>query len=107
MPFALAVLRRDGPSGLTMRAVASEAGITATALYRHYPDKDALVQAIVRTVYGIFRQHLIGEVPGTDAAIWLRLAFDRFMRFGLEHPNYYRLLFVEPHGFGIDRRPYV
>src|SRR5687768_15513196 len=105
LPFALAVLRRDGPAGLTMRNVAAEAGVTATALYRHYPDKDALVKAVVKACYEAFRRHLISEVTGGDPITWLRIAADRFLRFALDYPNYYRVLFEEPHGFGIDRYP--
>jgi AcrR family transcriptional regulator len=102
---ALALLRRDGPGALTMRNVADEAGVTATALYRHFASKEALLAEIVRAAYAVFRQSLMGQVPTGDPEVWLRLAFDRFLRFALEHPNYYRLLFVEPHGIGIDRYP--
>lgn len=105
LEFALTVLRRDGPSALTMRNVAAEAGITATALYRHYSDKDALLKAVVRQVYAVFRRHLIAVVDEGDPVIRLRIAADRFLRFSLEFPNYYRLLFEEPHGVGIDRYP--
>lgn len=102
---ALVVLRRDGPAALTMRNVADEAGVTATALYRHYADKEALLADIVRATYRVFRQSLLVEVPEGNADVWLRLAHDRFLTFALEHPNYYRLLFLEPHGIGIDRYP--
>jgi AcrR family transcriptional regulator len=105
LPPAMAVLLRDGPGALTMRNVAAEAGVTATALYRHYPGKDALVKAVVKATYEIFRRHLITEVEGGDPITWLRIAADRFLRFALDYPNYYRLLFEEPHGFGIDRYP--
>ncbi len=105
LPSAMAVVMRDGPAGLTMRNVAAEAGVTATALYRHYPDKDALVKAVVKATYEEFRRHLITEVKGGDPISWLRIAADRFLRFSLNYPNYYRLLFEEPHGFGIDRYP--
>jgi AcrR family transcriptional regulator len=88
-----------------MRTVAAEAGITATALYRHYPDKDALLKALVKHVYGVFRQHLIVAIDDGDPVTWLRIAADRFLRFALEYPNYYRLLFHEPHNIGIDRYP--
>jgi AcrR family transcriptional regulator len=102
---ALAVLRRDGPAGMTMRAVAAEAGVTATALYRHFPDKDALVAVTVREVYGEFRRALIVELSSGEPLDVLRLAFEAFLSFGMRHPNYYRLLFVEPHSVGIDRYP--
>lgn len=102
---ALSVLQREGPAALTMRRVAEEAGVTATALYRHYADKDELLKALVRHVYGIFVQSLACEPPKENPEAWLRIAFDRYLRFALEHPNYYRLLFIEPHGIGIDRYP--
>jgi AcrR family transcriptional regulator len=105
LPAAVALLRRDGPGALTMRNVAAEAGVTATALYRHYADRDALIAAVVRDVYGVFRRWLVVPIGTGEPATWLRLAFDRFLHFALEHPNYYRLLFLEPHGHGIDRYP--
>jgi len=35
------VLRRDGPSGLTSRAVTAEAGVAKGVLHRHFDDFDA------------------------------------------------------------------
>lgn len=104
LPAALELLRREGPDALTMRNVAAEAGVTATALYRHYPDKEALIRALVHHVYGTFVAAMEREA-GDDPLATLRAAA-RFLRaYGLEHPNEYRLLFAHPHGFGIDRYP--
>ncbi len=47
---ALAIAERDGPEGLTMRAVADELGVTPTALYRHVEDKAALISLMVDAV---------------------------------------------------------
>lgn len=47
---ALAIAERDGPDGLTMRAVADEIGVTPTALYRHVEDKRALISLMVDAV---------------------------------------------------------
>jgi AcrR family transcriptional regulator len=102
---ALLVLRRDGPAQLTMRNVAAEAGVTATALYRHFANKEQLLQAVHREVFAVFRGHLIAELGARSPADVLRLACDRYVGFALEHPNYYRYLFVEPHTVRIDRYP--
>ncbi len=101
----MAVLRRDGPSQLTMRAIAAEAGVTATALYRHFASREELLRAVIREAYRIFRTYLVVEHREGGPAAWLRLGFDRYLRFALEHRNYYLLLFAEPHGLGIDRYP--
>jgi AcrR family transcriptional regulator len=44
---ALAVAARDGLGRLTMRAVAAEVGVTVMALYRHIPNKDQLLDAMI------------------------------------------------------------
>ena len=38
---------REGPEGLSMRDIAKTAGITPMAIYRHYADKQALIDALV------------------------------------------------------------
>jgi AcrR family transcriptional regulator len=41
------VLLRDGPSGLTSRAVTAEAGVAKGVLHRHFTDFDAFLAALV------------------------------------------------------------
>jgi AcrR family transcriptional regulator len=43
---ALDLVRREGPQSLTVRRLGTELGVDATAFYRHFPDKDALVLAV-------------------------------------------------------------
>src|SRR4051794_36606346 len=40
------LLDRDGADAVTMRRVAEATGITAMAIYRHYPDRAALLNAL-------------------------------------------------------------
>ena len=47
---ALAVADRDGPDGLTMRALADELGVSAAAVYHHVADKKALITLMVDAV---------------------------------------------------------
>jgi len=42
----LEILSRDGIQGLSLRKVAKEAGVSHTAPYRHFDDKEALLSAI-------------------------------------------------------------
>ena len=49
---AIALADRDGLAALTMQAVAQQLGVTAMALYRYFPSKDALIDAIVDAAMG-------------------------------------------------------
>ena len=105
MAAARRVLARDGSSALSMRNVAAEAGITATAIYRHFKDKDALLATLIRERYDEFLQYLAEAAPGRSPLERLMNVFDRYVDFAIDHPSSYDLLFVEPHGISIDRYP--
>ena len=47
---ALAVIDRDGLSGLTMRTVAAQLGLTTMAVYRYVADRDELEALVVEAV---------------------------------------------------------
>jgi len=49
---AIALADREGLAALTMQAVAQELGFTAMALYRYFPNKDALIDGIVDAALG-------------------------------------------------------
>jgi AcrR family transcriptional regulator len=44
---ALHLYAAEGPKGLTMRSLGRTLGICASALYRHFKNKDAIVEAVV------------------------------------------------------------
>src|SRR5580765_7909151 len=56
---AIRIADADGLEAVTMRRVAQQLGTGAMSLYRHVPDKDALVSLMVDTVIGV----VIGEPP--------------------------------------------
>jgi len=43
---ALRLLERGGQGAVTMRRVAKAVGVTAMAIYHHFPDRDALLRAL-------------------------------------------------------------
>lgn len=45
---ALTLIAQDGLSGMTMRAVAEEAGIARQTLYNHYPNVDSIVATALK-----------------------------------------------------------
>lgn len=47
---ATQLIAADGEAALSMRVLAQRLGVTAMALYRHFPDRDALLVAVVERV---------------------------------------------------------
>lgn len=44
---AIEIVRNEGVDGLTLKNLASSLGVTSAAMYHHYPDKTALLVAII------------------------------------------------------------
>lgn len=91
---ALTVLQRDGLEGVTMRGVAEAAGVTATALYRHFEDKDQLLRELGREAGALFRDYLEPALARERPADRLLGVLVCARRFALDQPHYYELLFL-------------
>ncbi len=57
------LLEEGGSAGLSLRAVARRAGVSATAPYRHYADREALVSAVAAEGYRELAGYLAAAHP--------------------------------------------
>lgn len=73
---ALAVLARDGISGVTMRAVAREADVALGLATYHFTDKDGLLTAALERIADADAD-LVAPDPGRTPADALRIALHR------------------------------
>src|SRR5271155_5863697 len=64
MDSADAILERDGPNALSLRAVAREAGVSPAAPYHHFKDKDELLSAIAHEGFSRLKQALTKAASG-------------------------------------------
>jgi AcrR family transcriptional regulator len=83
-----------GPAGTTMRKVAARVGISATAIYRHYRDRDALIGAVTAEGYQVFSSYLFRALSEPGPRERLVAAGRHYLRFAVEHDAYYRLIFL-------------
>lgn len=90
------LLRDKGMAGFSMRGVAERVGVTATALYRHFADKDALLAALLDEGFSTFGQYLMRALAGKTPLERLRRAGYAYFDFALEHPRDYALMFTTP-----------
>ena len=99
---AEAVLVRDGPGGLTVRAVAAEAGIAPMGVYNKLGGKDGLVDALL--IKGFDRLRAAMDAATADTAEpSMRGRFVAcglsYRQFALANPHFYAIMFEDaiPH----------
>jgi AcrR family transcriptional regulator len=91
---ALATIRADGVSGLTLRGIGARLGVSRTALYRHFADKRALLTAVATEGFRTLRQRLVTawvEAGRGDAAFHAMGV--AYVRFAVDNPSHYRVMF--------------
>jgi len=79
---------------VTLRAVARQVGISAPSIYAHFPDRDAIVDAIVDSAFHDFNTAIYSAIDGiSDPLGRLRAGCAAYLRFAADRPNRYKLLF--------------
>ena len=84
----------DGYERATIRKIAQEVGISATALYIHFKDKDAIFLELSKDgLRGLETIHLELTRTVTDPVERVRLMMRAYIAFGRKNPSLYWLLF--------------
>lgn len=91
----LKILDEEGYDSFSMRKVAKACGVSQTAPYRHFKDKNDLIAAITMTALQVFNQSLEQAfVGGGDPKRQLKDMGIYYIRFFKENPEYLRILFL-------------
>lgn len=96
---AVVLLNAGGPDAVTLREVGSRAGVSRSAPYRHFADKESLLMAIAAGAWDELGDSL-EAITSTDTAAEsrLRLALVALISVGRRRPHLYRLMFTTPSG---------
>lgn len=84
----------QGYNSFSMRKVANCVGISATAIYRHFPDKESLLFDILLTGFRLFAIYLKRSETEVSPLNRLLKSSNEYMRFALENPAYYEIMFM-------------
>ena len=85
----------EGFEHATIRKIAAAVGVSSAALYLYFPDKDAILRAIAESTFEtlLARLEQSQRHPGDDLDRF-RAGLETYVRFGLAHPDEYRLTFL-------------
>ena len=92
---ALAMVTEEGAWNFTLREVARRAGVSQAAPYNHFEDKSALLAEVAALGFQSLRQTMDAAARGQPRSGRQALAGvgAAYVRFGVEHPAHYRLMF--------------
>src|SRR3954469_24853831 len=76
---------------VTLRAVARKVGISAPSIYRHFPDRQAILLALAQETFAELADQL-SEATGTDPVTRLRAVCAAYLDFAATRPQHYRMM---------------
>jgi AcrR family transcriptional regulator len=93
---ALRILEAEGPHAVNMRRVAKDVGITAMAIYHHFPSREALLNAVVNSEF----EQLVKFVNRSNKKRSFEAAIihimDGYIDYALAHPCIFDYVFSIP-----------
>ncbi len=96
---AITLVRKYGPDQLSLRAVSAEIGVSPSASYHHFRDKDALVTAISNVLFdrlATMQERAIAKIKGNGATASIKKFEEMgsaYFAWATSEPNLYRLMF--------------
>jgi AcrR family transcriptional regulator len=89
------LLDREGAEAVTMRRVAKAVRVTPMALYRHFADRDGLLNTLANAGFQDLSTRIANSRLPDDPERQLTKILDVFLDFALENPYLFELMFFE------------
>jgi AcrR family transcriptional regulator len=89
------VLVRDGPTGVTVRAVAHEADVAPMGVYNHLGGKQGLTNALLERGFEGLRA-AVADTPGGSPLDRLGESGRGYRKYALSHAQHYSIMFDQP-----------
>lgn len=88
------LLVREGPQRLSLRATARQAGVSPTAPYRHFAEKEELLAAVGQRGFARLQQELEARLQGVEEPReQLHQVGLGYVEFAQHNPHLFRLMF--------------
>jgi len=95
LDVARELFAEEGYDSVSMRRIGAEAGCSAMAMYRYFSCKEELLLCICEETFArLAHSRDLATNRCATPLERLRAAIRNFVRFGIEHPNHYKLAFM-------------
>ena len=91
---ATAAIREQGPSAITLRAIARRAGVSHAAPYRHFKNKEGLIAAVSAQGFAQLTQVLLqAQAPFENPLTRFERLSRAYVQFAVANTEIFRLMF--------------
>jgi AcrR family transcriptional regulator len=97
MNAARELFAREGYDAVSMRKIAEAIEYSPTAIYVHFKDKEDLFGELCREDFGRLSDAFKELAQVKDPVERIRRLGDNYVRFAIQYPNHYRLMFMTSH----------
>jgi AcrR family transcriptional regulator len=88
------ILENEGPSALSLRAVAREAGVSPAAPYHHFKDKGELLDAVAHVGWDMLGEAMTeAKIAEVDPKARMTEIGVSYVTFSQQHPALYRVMY--------------
>lgn len=88
---ALEQLRSVGPSGVSLRKISASVGVSRSAAYNHFSNKEELLAAVAERGFNVLTERV--DNIGDDARAALRALCYAYLDFAMAETELYKLMF--------------
>jgi AcrR family transcriptional regulator len=94
MNAARVLFAKEGIQAVSMRKIAEAVEYSPTVIYQHFADKESLLHELCSQDFGALAQTFQKIANVADPVRRIEQIALAYARFGIEHPNHYRLMFM-------------
>jgi AcrR family transcriptional regulator len=88
------LIAEHGPQGFTLNEASRTAGVSPSAPYRHFRDRNALIEATAEEGFNLFRERLLASAEGAaNPYEALHKMGAAYYAFALDEPGFYQAMF--------------
>ena len=88
------LIAEHGPQGFTLNEASRTAGVSPSAPYRHFRDRNALIEATAEEGFNLFRERLLAATAGVASPYEaLHRMGAAYYAFALDEPGFYQAMF--------------
>lgn len=91
------ILQTNDADAVSVRAVAESVGVTPPSIYMHFENKEELIVQVCERIFTMLHEVIEDALcDACDPIDEVAAIGNAYVRFGLEHPEQYRVLFMTP-----------